>query len=202
MVCEPQLNRSMSMETSEIGITTGCKKLPLTTTFIQTDTNTFREVVQRLTGSSSPPSDPAQLKRTSTGTISSTIIPNNITNSIGRKTKTWSSMPICKLHERRQYMKMRPKLEIVKPPTMTFHSKPPSSSSSSPSVPSPCTIFSKLSTLQLEQAEENKSTNTQEEKESAIQERRFYLHPSPCGGRPPELLTLFPLASPKSSQKE
>ncbi|CAB4278611.1 unnamed protein product [Prunus armeniaca] len=188
----------MGMETSELGITTGCNKLPLTTTFIQTDTNTFREVVQRLTGSSSPLSDPAQqaqLKRTSTS------IPNNITNSTVRKTKTWSSTQTCKLHERRQYMKMRPKLEIVKPPTMTFHSKPPSSSSSSPSVPSPCTIFSKLSILQLEQAEENKSTNTQEE-ERAIQERRFYLHPSPCGGRPPELLTLFPLTSPKSSQKE
>ncbi|XP_007212484.2 VQ motif-containing protein 31 [Prunus persica] len=195
----------MGMETSELGITTGCNKLPLTTTFIQTDTNAFREVVQRLTGTSSPPSDPAQqaqLKRTSAGTITSTSIPNNITNSTVRKTKTWSSTQTCKLHERRQYMKMRPKLEIVKPPTMTFHSKPPSSSSSSPSVPSPCTIFSKLSILQLEQAEENKSTNTQEEEERAIQERRFYLHPSPCGCRPPELLTLFPLTSPKSCQKE
>jgi uncharacterized protein YcgL (UPF0745 family) len=44
-----------------------------------------------------------------------------------------------------------------------------------------------------------------EEEEKAIKERRFYLHPSPrskaSGFGDPELLILFPLASPKASEQ-
>ncbi|KAJ4839022.1 hypothetical protein Tsubulata_018918 [Turnera subulata] len=67
----------------------GCKPL---TTFVQTDTNSFREVVQRLTGFSD-------------ATEGTTPI---ITQKFSR-----TKRPTSKLHERRQYT--RPKLEIVKP---------------------------------------------------------------------------------------
>ncbi|KAL0784139.1 hypothetical protein Bca101_000384 [Brassica carinata] len=64
------------------------------TTFVHTDTDTFREVVQRLTGPSE--SNAAAVPEATA-----------IKTAIQRK-------PTSKLHERRQCM--RPKLEIVKPP--------------------------------------------------------------------------------------
>ncbi|CAN6973987.1 unnamed protein product [Brassica oleracea var. botrytis] len=64
------------------------------TTFVHTDTDTFREVVQRLTGPSE--SNAAAIPEATV-----------IKTAIQRK-------PTSKLHERRQCM--RPKLEIVKPP--------------------------------------------------------------------------------------
>ncbi|KAJ7945188.1 putative VQ motif-containing protein [Quillaja saponaria] len=179
----------------------GCKPL---TTFVQTDTNTFREVVQRLTG-------PSETNAAQEG---------EPTKVVGVKRSK------SKLHERRQYT--RPKLEIVKP---SLQSKPgtsspkqhpyfpPSKSVNCSSLPSPIsgnsshppnpltpsTIFSKLSILDEEKKEElaRPVLNTQEE-EKAIKERGFYLHPSPRsrpGYTEPELLTLFPLTSPKLSEK-
>ncbi|KAF5445800.1 hypothetical protein F2P56_034823 [Juglans regia] len=166
-----------------------CKPL---TTFVQTDSNTFREVVQRLTG-------PSESNATPEGATMKVV---------GAK------RPTAKLHERRQYS--RPKLEIVKPP---FHFKPGSSSDHNPSasptktgnsslLPSPVTpstIFSKLSIEEEEKKVDSSiaDLNSQEE-EKAIKERRFYLHPSPRsrpGYTEPELLTLFPLTSPKTSEK-
>ncbi|CAN7113906.1 unnamed protein product, partial [Brassica rapa subsp. narinosa] len=64
------------------------------TTFVHTDTDTFREVVQRLTGPS---------ESNAAAVPEATVIKS----AIQRK-------PTSKLHERRQCM--RPKLEIVKPP--------------------------------------------------------------------------------------
>ncbi|KAH7566906.1 hypothetical protein JRO89_XS08G0251300 [Xanthoceras sorbifolium] len=147
----------------------GCKPI---TTFVKTDTNTFREVVQRLTG-------PSEIESAAAAASS---------------TKRQTS----KLHERRQYT--RPKLEIVKPP-INFKpaSSPRSSKPGTPTVVTPSTIFSNLSLLEESIFSE---FNSQEE-EKAIKERRFYLHPSPRGSRPgytqPELLTLFPLTSPKTA---
>lgn len=169
--------------------TAGCKPL---TTFVQTDTNTFREVVQRLTGpsESNAAQDGAAMK------------------VVGVKRST------PKLHERRQYT--RPKLEIVKPPNpfkpgTSTDQQPcysPTKSGNSSALPSPVTpstIFSKLSILEEEKKEESATPelNNQEE-EKAIKERRFYLHPSPRsrpGYAEPELLTLFPLTSPKTSEE-
>ncbi|KAL0842811.1 hypothetical protein Bca101_016056 [Brassica carinata] len=64
------------------------------TTFVHTDTNTFREVVQRLTG-------PSEIN--DAAVPEATVIKTAI-----------QKRPTSKLHERRQCM--RPKLEIVKPP--------------------------------------------------------------------------------------
>ncbi|KAL6338030.1 hypothetical protein AAG906_010595 [Vitis piasezkii] len=149
-------------------------------TYVQADTSNFREVVQRLTGPSHTDNDQG--------------------GGAAAKGVVGVKRPAFKLHERRQYT--RTKLEIVKPPSPDFHvdhhhqqqqqlnfSPYPSPSSHVVRSPlgTPSSIFSRLSI---------------EEEEKAIRERRFYLHPSPRskpGFTEPELLTLFPLTSPKTS---
>ncbi|KAF4391746.1 hypothetical protein CsatB_003614 [Cannabis sativa] len=189
-------------------VTAGCKPI---TTFVQTDTKSFREVVQRLTGPSEP-NNVAQQEVAATTT-------NNKATGPKRQFPTTPTAPppTSKLHERRHYM--RPKLEIVKP---TFHvrsvfaSSPDKNQSISPSKPgsglgfhssplgTPSTIFKNLSIGGEEKKEEESVTLNSQEEEKAIKERRFYLHPSPRsqpGYSEPELLTLFPLSSPTTSSK-
>lgn len=187
----------MRMEKPPIhGAASDCKPL---TTFVQTNSDAFREVVQRLTG----PSETASAAKE-----------GDATTKVATVKRTTS-----KLHERRKYMK--PKLEIVKP---NFHhnktgaclspsksrssSIPPSPgsrcSSLLPSPTTPSTLFSQLIILEEEKKEESvmPELNTEEE-EKAIKERRFYFHPSPRakpGYTEPELLMLFPLASPNTSE--
>ncbi|CAF1788711.1 unnamed protein product, partial [Brassica napus] len=156
------------------------------TTFVHTDTNTFREIVQRLTGPSENNAAAAVPEATA------------VKSATQQKKPTTS-----KLHERRQCM-MRPKLEIVKPP-LSF--KPSGTTPSSKSgntnllaspVGTPSSLLSNLSLIEGDKAD----PDTEEEEEKAIKERRFYLHPSPRskpGYTEPELLTLFPLTSPNSS---
>uniref|UniRef100_A0A2P2NZB7 VQ domain-containing protein n=1 Tax=Rhizophora mucronata TaxID=61149 RepID=A0A2P2NZB7_RHIMU len=100
--------------------TSGCKPL---TTFVQTDTNAFQDVVQRLTG------------------------PSEIDKSQETAPKVaGTKRPTSKLHERRQHT--RPKLEIVRP-IINFK---PCTSPTTPENPcllaspvgTPSTIFSKL----------------------------------------------------------
>ncbi|KAL2342847.1 hypothetical protein Fmac_004132 [Flemingia macrophylla] len=186
-------NEVMRMEKPPIHFATSdCKPL---TTFVQTNSDAFREVVQRLTG-------PSEAKE-------------------GEATKVTSvKRTSSKLHERRK-LYMKPKLEILKPTlhyktgacmspsksrSSSFSPSPGSGSSSllqSPTTPS--TLFSQLTIMVDETKEETvrAELNTEEE-EKAIKERRFYLHPSPRskpGYTEPELLILFPLASPKASEK-
>ncbi|WVZ25303.1 hypothetical protein V8G54_003847 [Vigna mungo] len=166
------------------GEASDCKPL---TTFVQTNSDAFREVVQRLTG---PPEASAA--------------------KVGESAKV-STMKrtTSKLHERRKSMK--PKLEIVKPVLhlKTGSSFPPSPGSGSSSLlqspTTPSTLLSRLTIMESEKKEESMmlELNTEEE-EKAIKERRFYLHPSPRskpGYSDPELLILFPLASAKASEK-
>ncbi|CAL5214677.1 unnamed protein product [Lathyrus oleraceus] len=188
----------MTMEKPPMpGTTSGdCKPL---TTFVHTNTDAFREVVQRLTGPSEA----------------------NAAKDVGQSTKvtTTTRRTPPKLHERRKCMK--PKLEIVKPSiqnykqsaaspssksrTSSFPSSPVSGSGSSSLLPSPTTpstLFSRLTILESEKKQDEMNI---EEEEKAIKERRFYLHPSPrskaSGYNEPELLILFPLASPNASEK-
>ncbi|XP_044461508.1 VQ motif-containing protein 31 [Mangifera indica] len=170
------------METPASQGVASCKPL---TTFVQTDSNTFREVVQRLTG---PSESEAATQEGAPAKVA------------GVKRQT------CKLHERRHHT--RPKLEIAKPPTNFKPGSSPSRSANSSLLPSPVVtpsaIFSKLSIGEEENKEEAKSELNSQEEEKAIKERRFYLHPSPRskpGYTEPELLTLFPLTSPRTSEK-
>ncbi|XP_047156120.1 VQ motif-containing protein 31-like isoform X1 [Vigna umbellata] len=188
-------NVVMRMEKPTVhGAASDCKPL---TTFVQTNSDAFREVVQRLTG---PPEASAA--------------------KVGESAKvSTTKRTTSKLHERRKSMK--PKLEIVKPVlhlktgacsspsksrSSSFPPSPGSGSSSllqSPTTPS--TLLSHLTIMESEKKEESTmpELNTEEE-EKAIKERRFYLHPSPRakpGYSDPELLILFPLASAKASEK-
>ena len=173
----------MRMEKPTVhGAASDCKPL---TTFVQTNSDAFREVVQRLTG-------PSEASAAKVSTMKRTT---------------------SKLQERSKSMK--PKLEIVKPilhfktgacssPSKSRSSSfPPSpgsgSSSLLPSPTTPSTLFSQLTIMENEKKEESvmPELNTEEE-DKAIKERRFYLHPSPRakpGYSDPELLILFPLAS-------
>lgn len=182
------------METPAKKTATDSKPL---TTFVQADTTTFKDVVQRLTGSSEPAQQEAMTGK----------------GNIGVK------RPEFKLHERRQY---KAKLEIIKPPLsmkqgaaiMQQHFQEQQNSSPSASgnrvhqtspMNTPTKYFSSLSLVERESRGEPAAPdlNTQEE-EKAIRERRFYLHPSPRsnpGFNEPELLSLFPLTSPKTGEQ-
>ncbi|KAL5538920.1 hypothetical protein UlMin_042379 [Ulmus minor] len=194
------------------------------TTFVETDTDSFKEVVQRLTGHQ--PSPPPQAQQSPRFNINMGP-PRSPTIHMGPPA-LGPNRP-TKLHERR--LKLRPKLEIVKP---TFHFRPPSSpteqnqglsftisppnSGNSPGLPlfpspagnSPSVILSKLSIEEDQKKKKGEASSSsaalnQEDEENAIKERRFYLHPSPRGGQgrtKPELLTLFPLTSPKATEKD
>ncbi|CAL0306706.1 unnamed protein product [Lupinus luteus] len=188
--------RMMRMEKPPIhgASTTGSKPI---TTFVHTNSSAFREVVQRLTGPSDTTTEAKE---------------EDVTTKISSLKKT-----TIKLHERRKYMK--PKLEIVKPtfqyksasssPGSKNYSFPPSPGSGCSSIlPCPITpsrIFSKLTLFEDEKIEDSaKAELNNEEEEKAIRERRFYLHPSPRskqGFHEPELLSLFPLASPNTIDK-
>lgn len=130
----------MGMEKPPIHSTTGDGK-PLTT-FVHTNTNAFREVVQRLTGTSESKEGDLQATKVVTPTA---------TKDVKRTTS--------RLHERRKCMK--PKLEIVKPTfaclspssnkSRNSSSYPPSpvsgsgsSTSHLPSPTTPSTLFSQL----------------------------------------------------------
>ncbi|KAI4369305.1 hypothetical protein MLD38_017761 [Melastoma candidum] len=162
------------------------------TTFVQTDTLSFREVVQRLTGG--PPSDD-----------NNSPSPSPVNNP---------KRPTPSLHERRHHY-TRQRLEIAKPNVLRFGPGiddtgslvSPSSRSSmrSPGTPAttPTSNFSKLSIAERRsRPPPPRLPIDKEEEERAIKERRFYLHPSPRSkgqeAEQPELLNLFPLTSPTS----
>lgn len=172
------------------------------TTFVQADTNNFRDVVQKLTGAvAGDTSDKLPM------------MANPARPAVGPRKAPF------KLHDRRPSVR---KLEIKlgyaslysprSPSASTlltspsgcspyspqiYHHHIPSNGSSTTSVPFP----SPVTPLGMDKVF---SPDVSEE-ERAIMERRFYLHPSPRtstprGSDPPELLTLFPLSSPKQSQ--
>ncbi|XP_006342654.1 VQ motif-containing protein 31 [Solanum tuberosum] len=132
------------------------------TTFVQADLSCFREVVQRLTGTSE--CSDVNPKIAATTNIS----------------KAQKQPNISKLHHRRQCR--RPDIEITNSQFQPII------------IPSPSTRPNKRASPTIELI--NKV-----EEEKAIKERRFYLHPSPRSkhgnAEEPELLTLFPLISPR-----
>ncbi|GAV92553.1 VQ domain-containing protein, partial [Cephalotus follicularis] len=166
---------------------------PSPTTYVQADTNTFRDLVQKLTGLAGdtgklPGTFPARL-------TSKPSLPGD---------PTGPRRSAFKLQERRQTMR---KLEIKLGLTNLRNSQ--SHYTSSPSktqrvhspIPSPVTPLGSESRFLLSSHTESLASPTVlEAEEKAIAEKGFYLHPSPLstprGSEAPELLTLFPLSSP------
>ncbi|OMP01421.1 hypothetical protein COLO4_11894 [Corchorus olitorius] len=117
---------------------------------------------------------------------------------------------VFKLHERRQAMK---KLEIK----LNNHNSINMGKNESPSdflfVRRKGFLVSPVSTLDFwsrvsptsHGGSENLRSPAEEEEERVIAEKGFYLHRSPLstprGGAEPELLTLFPLTSPRESDE-
>ncbi|XVE97310.1 hypothetical protein REPUB_Repub03eG0008700 [Reevesia pubescens] len=168
---------------------------PTPTTFIQADANTFRDLVQKLTGFAS---DTEKLPVTFPGRIASKpSLP--VDHSRGPR------RPPFKLQERRKHT-MR-KLEI-KLGLTTLHNSSVPSHSVSPNqarrLDSPVTPLGSESLFYSSSGTVSPSSPVVSEEEKAIAEKGFYLHPSPLntprGTQPPELLKLFPLSSPSQEK--
>ncbi|GKV03124.1 hypothetical protein SLEP1_g15486 [Rubroshorea leprosula] len=163
---------------------------PAATTFVQADATTFRDLVQRLTGLAS---DSERLPLTlPSRTWSKPLLPGGDTTGPRRSP--------FKLQERRQQT-LR-KLEIKMGLTSLHDSSPPMTTPCrfESTTPSPVTPLSE-SLFFPSSGTESPSTPAVSEEEKGIAEKGFYLHPSPLntprGSDPPELLTLFPLSSPR-----
>jgi hypothetical protein len=161
---------------------------PFPTTFVQADTASFKQVVQRLTGSDTPP--PAQKPAKTHGHH------HHHGGGVGPK------KPAFKLYERRigkNNLKMIAPLagpsprkaapEVLSPSVLDF----PSLALGSPVTPLLADPFNRSASA---------SPGEQDEAEAAaIAQRGFFLHPSPRGAvEPPRLLPLFPVTSPKMAQ--
>ncbi|KAF8389257.1 hypothetical protein HHK36_025950 [Tetracentron sinense] len=167
---------------------------PTPTTFVQADANTFRELVQKLTGAGED--SPEKLPITLPARFSARSC--NSGDGIAPRRSTF------KLQERRQNMR---KLEIKLGLTSLRNSGPYSPRQTylvvSP-ISSPVTPLSSdplFSGHFPGSGSNSPSSPTVSEEEKAIAEKGFYLHRSPLstprGSEPPELLPLFPLSSPK-----
>ncbi|CAI0376647.1 unnamed protein product [Linum tenue] len=178
------------------------------TTFVQADAATFRDLVQRLTGLSPdseirlPVTLPSRIHAPKQGNYNN----NNSNNGNGNHPPVNSPRRSpYKLQERRHTIR---KLEIK----LSRASLRNNNSSGASPCSSPCLVESPIASpvtpLMGSGAGESpffSSTETSpstpcSEEERAIAEKRFYLHPSPLstprGSEPPELLPLFPLSSP------
>ncbi|KAJ4834334.1 hypothetical protein Tsubulata_037532 [Turnera subulata] len=158
------------------------------TTFVQADTNSFRDLVQKLTGLPSTPSPAKVLRPVITHHHHPTKLSSKLTHPLN---PTGPRRSTFKLQERRQSMR---KLEI-KLGLTSLHAH----LVDSPVLPSPVTplasgsLFFSVSPGSTESSSPSSPVVSDEEK--AIAEKGFFLHPSPRRSQPPELLPLFPLSS-------
>jgi hypothetical protein len=161
------------------------------TTFVQADTNSFRDLVQKLTGLAS---DTQQLP--ATRILSSSKSFHSPVDFTGPRRSPF------KLQERRHTSR---KLEIKLGLTSLSNSSSPARQTRQ--VESPVTpLSSEFLFFPSPATTESPSPPAVLEEEKAIAEKGFYLHPSPLntprGSEPPELLPLFPLSSPSQSNQD
>ncbi|KAG2700396.1 hypothetical protein I3760_07G228600 [Carya illinoinensis] len=167
---------------------------PTATTFVQADANTFRDLVQKLTGSSA---DLEKLPVTFPSKLSSKAFTSGDPTAPRRSP--------FKLHERRHTHTMR-KLEIKLGLTTLRNNSPrPNHRFESP-VHSPVTPLRSESLFRMSSGTESPSSPAISDEDKAIADKGFYLHPSPLstprGIEPPQLLTLFPPSSPSQQTRE
>jgi len=172
---------------------------PYPTTFVQADTNSFKQVVQMLTGSSETAKQ-----------ASSSTKPNHNHNIPPKKQQGF------KLYERRNSFHKnlninpllppifsnssfspRNKQEILSPSILDFPSL--ALSPVTPLIPDP---FNRSGSSSSSAARNGSSLDSLAE-DKAIREKGFFLHPSPRASTPrdsePRLLPLFPTTSPRAS---
>lgn len=170
------------------------------TTFVQADTNSFRDLVQKLTGFSG---DSEKLPVTHLSKLScSKPSPPAADHLTGPRRSPF------KLQERRHTMR---KLEIKLGLTTNFRNSPPSHYSPSQirrfdsPVPSPVTPLATESLLFLRPGVASPLSPPVTAEDKAIADGGFYLHPSPVSTprnfQPPELLNLFPSNSPSEQSQ-
>ncbi|XP_072998383.1 VQ motif-containing protein 4-like [Typha latifolia] len=170
---------------------------PYPTTFVQADTNSFKQVVQMLTGSAETAAAAAAAKNP----------PSPSCAGSGAKGPPGPKRPPFKLYERRNTLK---NLKIISPLMPAFrnsnHNSPRNNQPEilSPSLLDfPSLVLSPVTPLIPDPFGRGPLVPGSEAaikaEEKAIAEKGFYLHPSPRAAEPPRLLPLFPLASPRVS---
>ncbi|XWS72778.1 hypothetical protein CRYUN_Cryun02cG0070000 [Craigia yunnanensis] len=167
------------------------------TTFVQADANTFRDLVQKLTGLAS---DTGKLPVTFHGRLSSKpSLPGD---------PTGPRRPPFKLQERRQHTmrKLEIKLGLTTLRNSPSRCSPTQARLLDSPIPSPVTPLASESLFYSSSGTVSPSSPVVSEEEKAIAEKGFYLHPSPLntprGSQTPELLTLFPLSSPSQEKRD
>ena len=170
---------------------------PTPTTFVQADANTFRDLVQKLTGFTSVTE---KLPVTHPGRLSSKpSLPGD---------PTGPRRPPFKLQERRQHTmrKLEIKLGLTTLGNSPSHCSPTQARLLDSPIPSPVTPLGSESLFYSSSGTVSPSSSVVSEEEKAIAEKGFYLHPSPLntprGSQTPELLTLFPLNSPIQEKRD
>ncbi|XP_062098729.1 VQ motif-containing protein 31-like [Humulus lupulus] len=180
-------------------MTTPSPTSPSPTTFVQADQNNFKDLVQKLTGSSGNSSEKLPITVPTRLSSKPTNLPVEYPTGPRRSP--------FKLQDRRQTMR---KLEI-KLSLATINGGGGSSPSQmihwvdSP-IPSPVTpLGSESMFVPSSSGSQSPASPAVSEEEKAIAEKGFYLHPSPLStprqSEPPELLNLFPLTSPGHDQR-
>ncbi|KAL5559632.1 hypothetical protein UlMin_035843 [Ulmus minor] len=167
---------------------------PSPTTFVQADPNSFKELVQKLTGS---PRDSDKLPVTlpARQSLKQPFIPLDPT---GPRRSPF------KLQDRRQTMrKLEIKLSLASlTGTSQSHLRlsPGGIQWVDSPIPSPVSPLVSDSMFMPGSGSQSPPSPAISEEEKAIAEKGFYLHPSPLstprGSEPPELLNLFPVTSP------
>ncbi|KAL7087642.1 hypothetical protein ACP275_13G080200 [Erythranthe tilingii] len=181
---------------------------PYPTTFVQADTTTFKQVVQMLTGSSEtaklaskteppPPPPSSAAARCGNGNGSGSIPP---IKSTGQKKQGF------KLYERRNSLKNGLMINTL----LTEYSQNAGFSPRKPEILSPSIldfpslVLSPMTPLNGDNFSNSSaapSPSPPVEEERAIAEKKFYFHPSPrrTNAAEPQLLSLFPMTSPRVS---
>ncbi|KAK1378735.1 VQ domain-containing protein [Heracleum sosnowskyi] len=178
-------------------ITRSDQNNPYPTTFVQADTNSFKQVVQMLTGTSET------AKLAACGSTRPDPIRNLIPpiKSVTKKDKA------SKLYERRNSLHNF-NISLLVPGGFENYSRSPRT----PEVLSPSMLkfpglvlspVTPLDPFNRSCVNTNVSTIDMKAENKAIAHKGFYLHPSPIttprGGSEPRLLSLFPVTSPRVS---
>ena len=209
----------MGVGAMEEAATVAGSNKPPSMTYVQADASNFREVVQRLTGPSRNDDIDDGAAAAAAATAARGVVGVKRPAVTLHERRQYARLNLHEIvkplppplpadfHVDHHYYHQPQQPQQQQ---FNFFPSPPGCGSSGASVRSPIgtpsSIFSRLTIVEEEQEEEEEEEETvvlnREEEENAIRERRFYLHPSPRskpGFTEPELLTLFPLTSPKTS---